>query len=285
MPDMRDAGPDIELAARRRIEAFFSARLTGENRRKVYLVSFPRSGNTLAREYLSILQGRPQLSIYPWDVVNPLRPYGLTRALDHVDIIKSHRMPPRDAPFIYLVRDGRNAMLSFLYMTFLSGGHRFSRPGEVHDALRHLDRTGGFWGDHVADAIAAGKERPALFLRFEDLRRDPVGILSTITEFLGARVSGEALQGCVRQHRPDAYEGNFYNGYTYDPENGSIYDILKRHRREDYWRLLFDGHCRRYFHERGGTAALLHFHYEQSADWWNEPARSDTASSDAAGKP
>ena len=82
------------------------------------------------REYFSILQGRPQLSLYEGDVASASCP-ALTRSLDHVDIIKSHQMPPADGRFIYLVRDGRNAVLSFLYMSFLFGGHQFSKRSEV----------------------------------------------------------------------------------------------------------------------------------------------------------
>src|SRR5271166_2146365 len=58
------------------------------NRKLVYLVSYPRSGNTLVREYFSLLQGRAQQSIYPGDVVDPTDA-ALTHALDHIEIIKS----------------------------------------------------------------------------------------------------------------------------------------------------------------------------------------------------
>ena len=59
------------------------------NRKLVYLVSYPRSGNTLVREYFSLLQGRAQHSIYPGDVVDATDA-ALTHALDHIEIIKSH---------------------------------------------------------------------------------------------------------------------------------------------------------------------------------------------------
>jgi hypothetical protein len=74
------------------------------NRKLVYLVSYPRSGNTLVREYFSLLQGRAQQSIYPGDVVDPTDA-ALTHALDHIEIIKSHRIPADGSPMICLVRD------------------------------------------------------------------------------------------------------------------------------------------------------------------------------------
>src|SRR4051812_4421000 len=88
-------------------------------RRRVWLVSYPRSGNTLMRDYFALLQGRPQWNGYAGDVVGAAGPR-LTDVLDGAMIIKTHQMPEADDdPVIYLLRDGRNATLSFLYMAFL----------------------------------------------------------------------------------------------------------------------------------------------------------------------
>jgi hypothetical protein len=43
---------------------------------------------------------------------------------------------------------------------------------------------------------------------------------------------------------------------------GSIYGLLQRHRREDYWRCIFDAPSQRYFH----AELLLHLGYERSED-------------------
>src|SRR6516164_3462010 len=131
---MPESDPPVEIRARQAIREHLHDRQSGA-RTTAYLVSYPRSGNTLVREYFAILQGRPQLSVYEGDVVQA-SDAALTRALDHVQIIKSHQMPALDGPLIYLVRDGRNASLSFLYMAFLFGGHRFASLREVYDGLR-----------------------------------------------------------------------------------------------------------------------------------------------------
>jgi Sulfotransferase domain len=265
---MVEKDPHLEIKARRAIEEVMARRLQAW--KKAYLVSYPRSGNTLVREYFSILQGRPQRSIYEGDVVKPFCA-ALTRALDGIDLIKSHQMPPTEGPMIYLVRDGRNAAVSFLYMSFLFGGHQYYRLSELYDGLRHLDELEGTWGEHVAAALEQSKHRPVLFVRYEDLVTRPQAALAHMADFLGTQLSAEPLSECIRlQSSSDAYVRNPYNGYTYQPAKDSIYDILKRHRRKDYWRLIFDGRSKRYFHERGGTRFLLHFGYEKSADWWKE---------------
>jgi len=265
---MPDTDPITEAKARQAIKALLDRGELRSGRKRAYLVSYPRSGNTLTRRYFAILQGRPQSSAYPGDVVNSSGT-ALTGSLNHVEIIKTHQMPTEAGAMIYLVRDGRNATLSFLYMAFLFGGHRFSALSEVYDGIRHLDETEGCWADHVAQAFEQSKTRQTLFVRYEDLIGMPEETLARITRFLGADVPAEILAECVcRQKASDDYGANPYSGYLYEPAKNSIYDILKRHRRDDYWRYIFDDRSRRHFHDCGGTRFLLHFDYERSADWW-----------------
>ena len=234
----------------------------------VHLVSYPRSGNTLVREYFAILQGRAQGSIYAGDVVQATAP-PLTRALDHIEIVKSHRIPPADgSPMIYLVRDGRNAALSFLYMAFLFGGHQYSEPSEACEGLAWLDATEGDWAGHVTEAMRQSAARKTLFVRFEDIVSAPEAALRRMIRFTKANVPAPVLRDCVLRHRSSStYATNPYNGYLYEPAKGSIYDILKSHRRGDYWRHILDRRSRRYFHDRGATPLLLQFGYERSEDW------------------
>jgi hypothetical protein len=262
--------PNFEGKARRTIQEQLVRGRLRAGRKLVYLVSYPRSGNTLVREYFALLQGRTQLSVYADDVVHGSGP-ALTRALDRIGIVKSHQMPADGNAMIYLVRDGRNATLSFLYMSFLLGNHRFSAPDEVCDGIRHLDAAEGSWADHVAQALQRGQTRPTLFVRYEDLVSAPEAALAQMALFLGAEVAPESFLECVRRQRASSnYAANPHNGYLYQPPKNSIYDVLKRHRREDYWRHILDARSKRYFHECGGTRFLLHFGYERSEDWWKE---------------
>src|SRR5260370_22493288 len=97
--------PTIKSKARQTNKAFLERRRSGANRKRAYLVSYPRSGSTLVREYFSILQGRPQLSVYDGDVVSSTN-VALTHSLDHVEIIKSHQRPADGHAMIYLVHHG-----------------------------------------------------------------------------------------------------------------------------------------------------------------------------------
>jgi Sulfotransferase domain len=233
-----------------------------------YLLSYPRSGSTLTRTYLAVLQGRPQLSQYRGDVVVPERS-ALTRALDGVRVVKSHHFSPLHRPAIYLIRDGRNAMLSNLFLKFLSGGHRLSRPHDVCAGLRLLADEDEFWGDHVTSAVQLANSDEVCFIRYEDLRTDPVAALQTMSSFMGATVPARVLAESVRAVSDSRrYQHDPGSGYGHVAQPGSIYDLIQQHRGGDYWRELFDAPARRFFHERGGTAGLLRFDYESSEDWW-----------------
>jgi len=265
---MSEADRRFEDKARRAIVADLERKRASLGRKRIYLVSYPRSGNTLVREYCAILQGRRQYSVYPGDVVGS-DGTALTAALDHVDVVKSHQMPAGDEPIIYLVRDGRNATLSFLYMAFLFGGHGFSRLDQLYDGVRFLDRTEGSWADHVAAAVRESDRRNVLVLRYEDLVRGPEAVLSRTTDFLGINLASSVVAECVNRHRrASTYAANPFNGFLHMPEKESIYEHLQRHRSADYWRLIFDSRTKRYFHESGATPWLLRFDYESSADWW-----------------
>ncbi|MGH7793275.1 MAG: sulfotransferase domain-containing protein [Thermodesulfobacteriota bacterium] len=237
-------------------------------KKKTYLVSYFRSGNSLVRTYFSILQGRPQLSVYKGDVIREQNE-PLTKALDHINLIKSHTFNPEYEDVVYIARDGRNAMISHLYMTFLWGGHNFSKLEDIYEGIRHLSGQGHFWGDHVKEALSEAVGKNVLLIKYENLTNNPAETLKKITNFMGVDLSDDTINRCVGLARESkSYFENPHNGYTYEPEENSIYHFLKKHRSEDYWKKIFDDRTKRYFHERGGTEFLLKFGYEQSDDWW-----------------
>jgi hypothetical protein len=262
--------PEVESHARQIVWNFLLDRQSSHGRQRCYLVSYPRSGSTLVRDYFAILQGRPQLSIYAGDVT-PSSRRASTPCVAHIDMIKSHRLPADDYPVIYLVRDGRNATLSWLYMSFLFGGHSFRKLQDVHEAIQWIDNAEGCWSDHVAGALEQAQRRAILFVRYEDVVAAPESALEKMLGFLHVEISATAIANCVREQQvSERYAENPYNGFLDQPMEGSIYALLRRHRRGAYWRYILDERSRRYFHARGGTSHLLHFSYERSADWWKE---------------
>ena len=121
-----------------------------------------------------------------------------------------HRIYP-DAVLIYIVRDGRDALLSHRFQNFIDGP-QFLKRRDLHlrnDFARDpekflasdrsvftstsMQRMAGDWARNVGETHQRGRH---LFgenyfpLRFEDLLARPYEMLSRILEALGCRING-----------------------------------------------------------------------------------------------
>ena len=150
----------------------------------VWIASFPRSGNTLFRMALTRLYGVKSYSVHG-DA--DLARLGIAEAAGHQDLpeggierlrdsdgvhfVKTHDLPPADeSPAIYIVRDGRDAMVSYAHYQC-----DVEQQGEgFEQRLAKLilgDSPRGRWGDHVL----AWLDRPSstAIVTYEDLVADP----------------------------------------------------------------------------------------------------------------
>jgi hypothetical protein len=111
------------------------------------------------------------------------------------------RMIGRD-PGEYLLPDGRNATLSFLYTSFLFGSHQYSELSEAYEGIRRLDATEGSWACHVAEAVRQNEARKVLFVRFEDLVSSPEVTLKRMIRLVvdPARVTLKAARVALAGH-------------------------------------------------------------------------------------
>jgi hypothetical protein len=166
----------------------------------IWLASYPRSGNTFVRHLLYRFYG---VRSYSQDFA-PLGPItarlGLppapaldlesVAAADEMFFAKTHRLPgPDHHPALYLVRDGRDALVSYAHYTL-----HFDRglPPEsvtptllyrmMADLLRESHSSYGTWSANVAAWLA----RPdTAVLRFEELIARPVESLRGALARLG----------------------------------------------------------------------------------------------------
>jgi len=174
----------------------------GLNPADIFYGSYPRSGSTWTRFVLyEILTGREAT----FEAVNTtLR--GVQR-LDHgipvlpgggrlVGSHEQYRRRYRRA--LYLVRDGRDVMLSeYAYLTSL-GLYRQDFDQFVAGFVGARGRVNGFgpWQQHVnswLDSPIAGTS-DFLLLQYEDLRRNPEDSFQRICDFLGVRASRDTIQ-------------------------------------------------------------------------------------------
>ncbi|MCS6867019.1 MAG: sulfotransferase domain-containing protein [Gemmataceae bacterium] len=165
----------------------------------VWLASYPRSGNTLLRQVLKCcfnLNSCEGLEPVPEHLRNhdaaredyygsyfvngnPEEFYQQAHTSADLVLIKSHQLPRDNNKAIYVVRDGRLALQSFV--KFQDTFH----PGEsTFESLLLGDHPYGDWSSHY-HAWCAASRGPTFVVRFEELLNANANLLRQLQEFLG----------------------------------------------------------------------------------------------------
>jgi hypothetical protein len=153
----------------------------------IWIASYPRSGNTFFRHVLKRVYGVDSFEKYAWGPGHtPLKMDGYTelgeRSLAEMSadsehyFVKTHDLPDDDNPAIYLLRDGRDALISHAHFT-LQYDQKVANPSPAmfYDTLRSLietDSSFGGWSGNVRAWIA--RSAPTAIVKFEDLISDPL---------------------------------------------------------------------------------------------------------------
>lgn len=172
----------------------------------VFLVSYPKSGNTWLRFLVgNLVNPHPPVtfaniesrvsSIY-------LNPESRLRRLQRPRILKSHEcFVPQYKRVIYLVRDPRDVCISYYH--YLIKYRELPEKYSMEDFVARFvqdDFEGQFgpWGDHVMSWLSAQRSRAAfLLLRYRDLLRDPSRALAQVAQFLGMDASPQELAEAI----------------------------------------------------------------------------------------
>ncbi|MGA8431717.1 MAG: sulfotransferase domain-containing protein [Candidatus Sulfotelmatobacter sp.] len=158
----------------------------------VFLVSYPRSGNTWTRFLLGNLISRDPVtfanieSLIPEIYFNPDR---VMRALPRPRLIKSHEcFQPHYRHVIYIVRDPRDVAVSFYHHNVKAGNIPDNYPmGDFVPRFidAEFDTKWGSWSDHVRSWLLLRHGKPGfIFIRYEDMKRQPLRELERIAAFL-----------------------------------------------------------------------------------------------------
>ncbi|MEI8233355.1 MAG: sulfotransferase domain-containing protein [Verrucomicrobiota bacterium] len=161
----------------------------------IWIASYPRSGNTLLRIILFHVFGIKTFSLYD-DLADIGSDSKFADIVGHVPmpsewtpqqagqdsnlwLVKTHHPPGDDQKAIYVIRDGREASLSYWKYRRTFGGEAIDLASVIQGQVAF-----GSWSEHVKSWNP--KDRPnTLLLRFEDLSTDPARILPLISAFLG----------------------------------------------------------------------------------------------------
>ncbi len=147
---------------------------------KIILASYPRSGNTFLRNIL--------YSVYGMDSIGDVDVHSVEEWKDSdIVFIKTHELPNiffkkfGRFPVVYLVRDGRDALVSQAY-------HRIQiiAPGDDYlQILREsIDALGGTYFGGWPKNVRQWSRFADVIIRFEDLIRDPQAQLSKLERII-----------------------------------------------------------------------------------------------------
>ncbi len=159
----------------------------------VFLVSYPRSGNTWARFLIGnlIYQDEPVTfanieSRLPEIYFNPDH---VMRRLPRPRILKSHEcFQPQYRRIIYIVRDPRDVAVSFYHHNIKAGNIADDYPLEdfvPRFINAEFDAKWGSWADHVQSWLRLRQNSPGfILLRYESMKQKPEAELARVAAFL-----------------------------------------------------------------------------------------------------
>lgn len=176
----------------------------------VFLVSYPRSGNTWARFLLGDLASRAgQVDFVNIERVVPdiyqnreLR----LRAMPRPRLLKSHEpFDPRYRHVIYLVRDPRDVVVSFYnYQVMMNQNVNFDSLTEYADHFLRGEVPFGSWREHVDGWLdARAGSATFLLIRYEDLSAETVAELTRVARFLEIQCDTAKLSRLVQRYTAD----------------------------------------------------------------------------------
>jgi hypothetical protein len=178
----------------------------------VFLVSYPKSGNTWTRFLVANL-AYPEQQV-DFSTINQLTPdpeaatkRGLAQA-QRPRIIKSHAyFDPRYPRVIYIVRDPRDVLLSEYHFDIKRQliGEQFPIEDYVPRFLaRKTEHNYGTWGENVGSWFYVRRNSSDfLLVRYESLLSDGMRELARIAEFLGISPDRERLKLALEKSSAD----------------------------------------------------------------------------------
>ena len=163
-----------------------------------FLVSYPRSGNTWLRFMLTRLHpGVPDVAeerdIHK--VIPNLDQDPDARTIPSPRVIKTHGMfDPDMKRVIYVVRDGRDSMLSYYQFS----RHEFDYQGSFMEFLREPQFC-LHWDRHVTSWLDRQQEIDLLLIRYEEMVENSRSQLQRVLDFLDWKPDPAAIDEAVAE--------------------------------------------------------------------------------------
>jgi len=181
----------------------------------VFIVSYPKSGNTWTRFLVGnlIYQDQPVTFANVERLLPSLYVHSDRKLRKLPRILKSHDcFDPRYKTVIYIVRDPRDVLVSAYHYALKLGiipenqGIEKVIPSLLDGTFNSgmlVNPSWGSWYDNVASWLTMKDNRRFLLLRYEDMLSDPERELVKVADFLSLSATPERLARAVRLSSAD----------------------------------------------------------------------------------
>lgn len=186
-----------------------------------WLASYPRSGNDYFG-LVSISMGVERQSRYKLSLAKLRR----LNDSEGLHLVKTHELPVDQNPAIYLIRDGRDSLVSFAHHT-LKHDLPHSTFLKVLEAHLQGHPHFGTWGQNVA--AWTNRSAPTVIVHFHELIADPESVVRSTLQKAGFR-PGRAREIPTFSKLQKLKPNLFRRGQI-----GSWKDELPPHLEEQFW--------------------------------------------------
>ena len=160
----------------------------------IFLVSYPRSGNTWLRFILAYLLYEEAdinfTNIHKYcPEMGKLQDFTVTK--NTVRIIKSHEhFNPSFPKVIYVVRDGRDVYVSYYHYLYNESPEKISFKDFLDDDAMPYGR----WSDHIVSWLDNYIGKPLLVIKYEDLFLNPISTIRKVLEFTHLEAEDKSIK-------------------------------------------------------------------------------------------
>lgn len=233
----------------------------------VFVVSYPRSGNTWVRFLIANLVKQDTDEIVDfYSSVKYIPEVGrhnsIIESLCRPRLMKSHAPYQSGYPnVVYIVRDGRDVYVSFYHHRL----HALPSNTTFGEFLARTDHWPCLWCEHVDSWLLAREKPRMVVIRYEDLLADTEREILKIASFLGLEPTMEQIRYAIEQ-------SSFENMRRLEVERGRPYKaespgLFVRRGRPGNWKEYFGEEEKEIFKKRREGSTLVRLGYESDDNW------------------